>query len=100
VAVISGASRGFGQAIAVRFVEEGARVAMVDFVSCRETLDLIASIPGLGAPVAEVRKCGEGRQAGGGLCARLRVCLQPGRLAGAGSVRVRAPAVCASHLAC
>mmetsp|Transcript_2818 Transcript_2818/g.6892 ORF Transcript_2818/g.6892 Transcript_2818/m.6892 type:complete len:277 (-) Transcript_2818:124-954(-) len=47
VAVISGASRGFGQAIAVRFVEEGARVALVSRSSCDETLGIIGQIAGI-----------------------------------------------------
>lgn len=46
VAVISGASRGFGQAIAVRFVEEGARVVLLSRSSCDETMALIAQIEG------------------------------------------------------
>jgi NAD(P)-dependent dehydrogenase (short-subunit alcohol dehydrogenase family) len=61
VAVISGASRGFGQAIAVRFVEQGARVVMLSRSNCDETLGLIASIRGLTTPVAEVRR-GDGRR--------------------------------------
>jgi len=47
VCVISGASRGFGQAIAVRFVEEGARVVLLSRSSCAETLQLIGSIDGV-----------------------------------------------------
>jgi len=47
VAVISGASRGFGQGIAVRFVEEGARVVLLSRGSCADTLALIAGLPGL-----------------------------------------------------
>jgi len=47
VCLISGASRGFGQAIAVRFVEEGARVALLSRTSCDETMKLIASIEGV-----------------------------------------------------
>ena len=54
VAVISGASRGFGQGIAIRFVEEGARVVLLSRGDCDETLRLIASLPGLTKPVAEV----------------------------------------------
>lgn len=46
VAVISGATRGFGQAIAVRFVEEGARVVLLARSSFAETLALINSIEG------------------------------------------------------
>ncbi len=47
VCMISGASRGFGQAIAVRFIEEGAYVAMLSRSSCDETLKLISSIEGI-----------------------------------------------------
>jgi len=47
VCVISGASRGFGQEIAVRFVEEGAKVVLLSRGSCDETLKMIASIEGL-----------------------------------------------------
>jgi hypothetical protein len=54
VAVISGASRGFGQAIAVRFVEEGARVVMLSRSNCDETLTLIGSIAGLDKPASDV----------------------------------------------
>lgn len=54
VAVISGASRGFGQAIAVRFVEEGARVVCLSRSSCDDTFALIGSIVGLSVPVSEV----------------------------------------------
>jgi NAD(P)-dependent dehydrogenase (short-subunit alcohol dehydrogenase family) len=42
VCVISGASRGFGQAIAVRFVEEGAKVVLLSRGSCDETIDLVS----------------------------------------------------------
>jgi len=47
VCVISGASRGFGQAIAVRFVEEGARVVLLSRSKCDETIGLIKKIEGL-----------------------------------------------------
>jgi 3-oxoacyl-[acyl-carrier protein] reductase len=50
VALISGASRGFGQAIAVRFVEEGCKVAMLSRSNCDETMNLIKSIQGLHNP--------------------------------------------------
>ena len=53
VCVISGASRGFGQAIAVRFVEEGAKVVCLSRSSCEETFKLIASIEGA-PPVDDV----------------------------------------------
>lgn len=56
VAVISGASRGFGAAIAVRFVEEGARVVLLSRGHCDDTLALIGSIAGLKAPVADVAR--------------------------------------------
>jgi len=46
VCVISGASRGFGQAIAVRFVEEGAKVVLLSRSECTETVDLIKTIKG------------------------------------------------------
>ncbi len=46
VAVISGATRGFGQAIAVRFVEEGARIVLLARSSFEETLSLLRSIDG------------------------------------------------------
>jgi len=47
VCYISGASRGFGQAIAVRFVEEGARVVVFSRGGCEETLKLIDQIVGV-----------------------------------------------------
>jgi len=46
VCVISGASRGFGQAIAVRFVEEGAKVVLLSRSECTETVNLIKTIKG------------------------------------------------------
>jgi 3-hydroxybutyrate dehydrogenase len=46
VAIISGASRGFGQAIAVRFVEEGARVVLLARSSLAETMSQIYAIEG------------------------------------------------------
>lgn len=49
VAVISGASRGFGQAIAIRFVEEGARVVCLSRGGCDDTLKLISEIEGVPA---------------------------------------------------
>jgi len=48
VAVITGASRGFGEAIALRFVEEGALVVCVDCLDCDNTLKLISEIDGIG----------------------------------------------------
>jgi len=47
VAVISGASRGFGQAIAVRFVEEGAKVVLLSRSPCDDTMKEIAAIDGV-----------------------------------------------------
>ncbi len=49
VCLVSGASRGFGQAIAIRFVEEGGRVALLSRGKCDETLRLISSIKGIDA---------------------------------------------------
>lgn len=47
VCIISGGSRGFGQAIAVRFVEEGGKVVVFSRGGCDETKQLIATIPDL-----------------------------------------------------
>jgi len=47
VCVITGASRGFGQAIAVRFVEEGAKVVLLSRGSCQSTLEQIGKIDGV-----------------------------------------------------
>jgi len=49
VAVITGASRGFGESIAVRFVEEGARVVLVARGDCDDTLRIIGNIHGVAA---------------------------------------------------
>lgn len=58
VCYISGASRGFGQAIALRFVEEGARVVIFSRGGCEETMELIDSIEGVSADdVALSCKC-------------------------------------------
>jgi hypothetical protein len=46
---------GFGQAIAVRFVEEGAKVILLSRGDCDATLALIGTIEGLSVPVEEVR---------------------------------------------
>lgn len=46
VCVISGATRGFGQAIAIRFLEEGARVVMLARSSFAETMALLNKIEG------------------------------------------------------
>ncbi len=42
VAVVSGASRGFGQAIAIRFVEEGAKVVLCSRSGCDKTIRIIS----------------------------------------------------------
>jgi NAD(P)-dependent dehydrogenase (short-subunit alcohol dehydrogenase family) len=42
VSVITGASRGLGQAIAIRFVQEGASVVLLDIADCDETMKIIA----------------------------------------------------------
>ena len=47
VCFVTGASRGFGQAIAIRFVEEGGKVVMLSRGGCDETLRLIGTIGGL-----------------------------------------------------
>ena len=46
VAIITGASRGIGQAISIRFVQEGARVVLLDVADCNETLSIIRQIKG------------------------------------------------------
>lgn len=45
--IISGASRGFGQTIAIRFVEEGANVVMLSRSSIKETMELVYQIEGI-----------------------------------------------------
>jgi len=47
VCIITGGSRGFGRAIAVRFVEEGAKVVILARGSCEATLGEIANIRGV-----------------------------------------------------
>ena len=47
VAVVTGASRGFGQAIAIRFAEEGAKVVLCSRSGCDKTVDLISDIEGV-----------------------------------------------------
>jgi dihydroanticapsin dehydrogenase len=54
VCVITGASKGFGQAIAVRFVEEGAKVAICARGDCDETISFISKIKGLNSPVNDL----------------------------------------------
>ena len=46
IAVISGAASGIGQASAVRFANEGARVVVADRANAQETLDLVATSGG------------------------------------------------------
>eukprot|EP00041_Stephanoeca_diplocostata_P012584 m.210654 g.210654 ORF g.210654 m.210654 type:complete len:297 (-) comp19013_c0_seq1:260-1150(-) len=59
VCIVSGANRGFGQAIAIRFVEEGAKVVAFSRSGCDETIDHIKTIEGLTNPddVALSLKC-------------------------------------------
>ena len=47
VAIITGASRGFGQSIAIRFIEEGAKVVLCSRSGCSKTVDLIKEIKGI-----------------------------------------------------
>lgn len=44
VAVITGASRGIGQAIAIKFVQEGCKVVLLDVLDCNETMAKINAI--------------------------------------------------------
>lgn len=41
VAIITGAASGIGQAVAVQFAEEGAKVVLVDLNSCEKTIGLL-----------------------------------------------------------
>lgn len=50
VCLVSGGNRGFGQAIAIRFAEQGARVVAFSRSGCDETMKLIAQIEGLENP--------------------------------------------------
>eukprot|EP00035_Acanthoeca_spectabilis_P020476 m.433122 g.433122 ORF g.433122 m.433122 type:complete len:289 (+) comp17532_c0_seq1:126-992(+) len=47
VCIISGSNGGFGQAIAIRFVEEGGKVVVFSRSGCGETMELISKIEGL-----------------------------------------------------
>ena len=47
VAIITGASRGLGQVIAIKFVEQGCRVILLDVLDCHETLAKIGAIQNL-----------------------------------------------------
>jgi len=53
VAIITGASRGFGQAIAVKYVEEGCRVVLLDVLECSETLAKIGAIKNIDKPLSD-----------------------------------------------
>ena len=44
VAVVTGASRGLGQGMAVALAEAGADIAAVDVINCSETLGIIRQI--------------------------------------------------------
>ena len=59
VCVISGANRGFGQAIAIRFVEEGGKVVCLSRSGCDDTLKLIGQIEGFKGSVDDVAINGE-----------------------------------------
>ena len=47
VAIITGASQGFGQAIAIRFVEEGCKVVLVSRRGCDATMKILSTIEGV-----------------------------------------------------
>jgi len=53
VCIISGGSRGFGEAIAVRFVEEGAKVVVFSRGGCDDTVKKISQIPDLPGKVED-----------------------------------------------
>jgi 3-oxoacyl-[acyl-carrier protein] reductase len=55
VALITGASRGFGRAIALAFAREGARVAVNYLSSPREANEVVAEAQGLGAEAFAIR---------------------------------------------
>ena len=46
VCIVTGAARGFGQAIALKFIEEGAYVVCIDILDCKNTINLCHSIKG------------------------------------------------------
>jgi 3-oxoacyl-[acyl-carrier protein] reductase len=55
VALVTGASRGFGRAIALAFAREGARVAVNYLSSPREADEVVAEAQGLGAEAIAIR---------------------------------------------
>lgn len=56
VAIITGASQGFGQAIAIKFAQEGCRVVLLDVQDCDETLEKVGAIESLGRSVVDIAK--------------------------------------------
>lgn len=60
VAIITGSARGIGQAIAVVYAREGARIVLADILECEETLRMIEEVNGEGVPIrADVRKASD-----------------------------------------
>jgi 3-oxoacyl-[acyl-carrier protein] reductase len=55
VALVTGASRGFGRAIALAYAKEGARVAVNYFSSPREADEVVAQAQGLGGEAFAIR---------------------------------------------
>lgn len=51
VALITGGASGIGQAVALRFAQEGARVLLADLNPCDETLELVAQAGGTAAAI-------------------------------------------------